>query len=274
MPKAKVKEPFAQLASSFKKNVLGPWGPRSKQIVSAMERVRGGMLDELYECDLLADSILTQQEAKHFPEIQLRLSSSPRSARMTLYPDVWAAWLRHPKTVELSDDAATQLELYEGDLGSATFDKLPDLFPGCLLIDTSALGKKCLYPEDSLEAVFVFPSVDSEHGVIELSYVALLGENIASAARSYLHLDANTIGKARSQTDARAKAYWDSMKDGPIDLASSLGNAVIAEQYYLNQVVDRILALFLSGVYVAEESVDEGISHIVLRTAAEVGRDC
>lgn len=275
MAKEKLREPYAQLVASFKKNALGPWGPRSKQIVAAIEKVRGGTLEEVYGTSFLAASVLTQQEADRFPEIQLRMSKSPRSARMTLHADAWAAWERHPKTVELSDDAVAQFNLYDGDLDSASLDKLLDLFPGCLLIDIAALNKTYRFPDETIKGAFVFPSVDTQNDVLSLRYVALLQEDIRSATTSYLHLDANTIGEARKRTYSREERYWaqEESKLGPFDPLQGLGNAVMRGHELLNEVVDRILALFLSGVYVAEESMDGGVCHIKFRTAAEVEKE-
>ena len=258
------------MATLFKKNSLGPWGPRSKEILAAFERARGGTLEEVYGFSLLADSALTHQEAEYFPIAQLRVSKSPRMSRTTLYPDVWAAWERNPKTIELSDDAVAQFELYEGDVESATFDRLFDLFPGCLLIDTAPLGKECLHPGSVIKGVFVFPSIDVEHMVFTLRYVALLGEEIESATSSYLHLDGETIGESRRLTKSRDEHYWESTNDGPIDFATGLGRAVMMDQHLLNELVDRILALFLSDVYVAEQTMSDGVCHIKLRTASEV----
>lgn len=257
MAKAKAKSAHARLVHAFKKNIIGTWNRNAADLAERINRAReGGPLDQAFGYPILADSVLTNQEAVHYGDLYEEMYG--KKSKAPHFPDAIAAWERNPKYIELSPDAIFQFNFSEEKSKEALIDRLNDFFPGCLLIDTSGIEWECGYYGDLISAVFVYPTFDEEKGLPLLRYIGLANGGIRGAFFANLLLSGNTVGEARRYTEAESKRRFalmmtDEEEREAYESLRDLFEEIDMTQEDLSVLVDRLLGLMLLGVLVPEE---------------------
>lgn len=186
---------FEQLLASFHRNFKGGLSRDLMDEIDGAEALRGKTVAELGNCRLLASTSFTIQEETELRKARRGVEKLPIGLFKSKfeYAELESVWYYKPKTMELSEDSARAILRYSKVAWRKpiSFDKLEQLFPGCLLVDARRLKM------GNLGGLFVYPSYDEEVGCPVLCYVGLNRNEDKLPRRSMLFLEKETFRAAR-----------------------------------------------------------------------------
>lgn len=186
---------FEQLLASFHRSFKGGLSRDLMDEIDGAEALRGKTVAELGNCRLLDSTSFTIQEETELRKARRGVEKLPIGLFKSKfeYAELESVWYYKPKTMELSEDSAKAILRHSKVAWRKplSFDKLGQLFPGCVLVDARRLKM------GNLGGLFVYPSYDEEAGCPVLCYVGLNRNDEKLPRRSMLFLGKPTFRAAR-----------------------------------------------------------------------------